>query len=623
MALRLSNWRAFLSQRKLTFAALSSTLLVFIILIGSVPSDAKNLQNWYAISPSQIELLYLALLIILLLTCVFEPLIRLELADGKGAALIIGAASFLSFFLFQTILPKQEDRLFYFAPSLWLISCHLILLFCLTVLMVIEQPWNIASKRLRRYATIITIALIISILVAHILSVGKFMLIDLPDEPWFASIATNVASTGQINPSAVPLGAVVGNAYYSRYYVVMGLWTRIFGSTFETLRLFPLLVAGLGVLLFAIILLRLPDLNVLQKTVGIAVMLGLSPLVRMSHHLRMDAGLAVYGSIVLVGLVAYFQNEYRPKRWLVLIGIAHYIGLETIPTAAAPLGIAIGIVLCVSSLRWPLSHTKWQHIVVYLGASLGALLIFIIVHFAPDFATGFAQYRSGLSFYQGQISNLIRNPFTFNNMFIRFSIALSPIEIIVFLLLVVLALYFGSVADRLILAIASLALFLLMVIPTSTYGYVTVFTPFAAYLAARLCRRQVDVSIGVFVLLPALLSPPIHDMLASNQLNLNQRDLNETSLLTWQIPEETNVIGEDIFWFTLHNNRHFIMWSGFSHYTWSSNLGEREALEALNIDVGICEEGTPTCRILEDSGLFASPTRFDVTRKYLVYRKRH
>ena len=97
-----------------------------------------------------------------------------------------------------------------------------------------------------------------------------------------------------------------------------------------------------------------------------------------------------------------------------------------------------------------------------------------------------------------------------------------------------------------------------------------------------------------FVLLPALLVAPIHDLATAVQNDPNQPLLDGADLMTGQFPAGTRIVGDELFWFTLHSEHTFIGWWGFDRYNDINNLSLWDGLLKLSIDVVICNESDTT-----------------------------
>lgn len=531
----------------------------------------------------------------------------------------------VSFLAARLVVPDQAYRLFRFPSSLAWISTGLIVQATLAVLLVTLNPHAPPGRRLSRYAALTLAVGGAALAVLHALSVGHFMRLDLPDEPILGSIATNYALTGDF--STAYDGAIYGSPDPSagRYYLLMGLWLRVLGRTdLVALRAFPLLVGAAALALVALALWHTPGLSRLGRLAGVVTFTSLTPVVRASHNLRPDIGLALYGALVLLSVVQHQQDKGQSGRWLLLAGLGLLIGLESIPTYALSFAVALGLLLLAAAIRRPLRRTRWQQPALYAAGCALACVAFAALHFLPDPAAQWQGLRTFAASYAAEnAGRLASNPLAaLVGYFFSFSHKLSPAEWLLVVPAVGALFRHGTGHERWIGAIIVAGLVTLVFPWSGSYGYLALLAPFFAYAVGRLCRTERAVMIGVFVLLAAQVSAPIHDLNAERLARYNVQTLAEADLLTWQIPEGVTILGEDKFWFTLHPGRRFIGWHGLNAAMRIYQVNSQEALELLGIDIVICREDHPRCPAA-DNIHFAPPTNFTITDgNYLVYRRR-
>jgi hypothetical protein len=445
--------------------------------------------------------------------------------------------------------------------------------------------------------------------------VGRFLQLDLPDEPWFTSAATHFAATGRLSPIFLASAYGDPDPVMPGYYALLGLWLRVAGDSLLQMRLIPLALGLLSAAVVAFALWREESLSTPQKIAGLATMLALSPFVRAAHNLRPDIQLALYSALVLLGLLSFLRHK---SRWsLLLLGAALYIGLEAVPTAALGFGVILGVALISQCL----SRRDWLYIVLYTVACGVAVALYLAGHFLPDLQANLERYRSFTAYYQQTNALGFVNPLDWLGSYItRFSLILSPVEVVVIAGTFALLIWRGNRTDRLIALMVGVAFVLLPTFFRTTYGYMAMFAPFVAYAAARACRWQLGMVIGVFVLLPSLSAAPLQDMSLDTALNLNERQIAEVNLLTWRIPENITVVGDDVFWFTLHHNRRFIGWEGVWRYASVHQMSPAEAVRELNVDVIICFDAELHRCELASPEWYEPPTEFVITRgRYLVF----
>jgi len=481
--MRLSS---FWHNRKVTLIALSGTVVIWLILRLLADADAKLLAQYHLSLPT-IEIYYTALIVILTFLMILEPRLRPRLQQSRMRAIIVAAAGVISFLAVGLPLQPQQTRLFQFPFSLWLIIVHVVGLVALVVWGITANRAELPNRRLQQAALVLLIGAALLVLTAHMTSLGEFMRYDAPDEPWLASMATHYADDGDLSPSYIASAFGTPDPILPRYYWAMGLWLRLIGhDTLAQLRTFPLMVGGLAVVIFGLTIWRIPALTTLQKWAGLLLFLTFSPLVRTSHNLRMDIGLAVYGVLILVGLLMFFELGYRQKRWPILMGAALLIGLETVPTAALPLGGAVGLILCIWFLRQPERSRNWPYIAVYAAAGAVSVMLYLALHFLPDVQTSLNGFRQFSDLYFTQSRSLgLRSPFSdLINIHVRFSLSLSPIELIAILLAAVIVWRAGRAGNRWVLAPVILSIIAMLGFLAFSYSYWVMFTPFIAYIVA-------------------------------------------------------------------------------------------------------------------------------------------
>ncbi len=610
-------------QRKRAWAALISTVLVFIVLILRRSIDADTLLTTYQLPVDTVLVAYAALIVVMGLAVVVEPTIRRELSDGKSTGAIVVIAGCLSFILTRPLIPDQGFRLSSYPFSLWLVIVHLIALLIVVVTYACSAPDQAPSRRIQRYAILVLIVLGLGLAFLHVASVGRFMRLDFPDEAELASLATSYAERGVLDRSYMASTFGIPDPVAPRYYALMGLWLRAVGISLVTLRVFALLVAAAAVLIVGFVLCRDSSLTLAQRLGGLVIMIASSVFVRTSHDIRQDIGLSVYGALVLAGLFFYFQRSDGQKKWLLLSGAALLVGLESIPVPSLIFAGVVGIIILMQDgFRAWRGGNRWRDLAVYGAGCTFAVAIYAAVRLLPDPAANLDRFLRYNQYYRAFNA---RSASLFDQLLsnARYSAALSPIELGLILAAIVLAIRSGSRTARLLTAALSIGMVAVPLFGGRSFAYLTLFTPFLAYAAAQALQSQRAVLIGVFVLIPALVAPPMADLAADIKANGNYFEIAEADLLTWQIPPGTTVVANDIFWFTLRPGRRFIGWGGVGIYAQENHIPIDEAFKQLGVDIAICFEPNKDICELVNPTLFEPPTNFVVTRgKYLVYQRK-
>lgn len=609
MTQRLFWWR-----RLVSLIALIGTLVAWFTTATRVDMDTQLFAE-YGISSGSAQIFYFIALIVLIPIFFFEPKLRAWLVVHRAAWVLIPLAGMVSAGAVLLSGADQPARLFRYPLSLWVMIVYIIGLCLYTVWLVHDESQTRIGKRLEQGMIGVLAVAGLLMVVIYTASVGEFMSLDLPDEPWLASMATNFALNDDLSPSY--LASVYGSPdpALGRYYLLMGWWLRLVGNTsLVSLRLFPLLVAGLAVILTGVALRHGAGFNWRQTLTGVVVLLGFSAFGRTSHNLRMDIGLAVYGALVLWGLLEFFHRNLRQKRWPLLLGLALIIGLETVPIIGLIFGTMIGLTLAVWWLRQPGRRANSVYVVTYGAATILAGMSYFALHFLPDISANLQHYQDFSQLY-ASLTTLgeLRDPFqTLLNYYAKFSMILSPVEIII-VVSVLLLLWRRSPTDRRLLMITGLTLLFSAIFATSGYGYLALFTPFLAYAVAVTWRSQLMIIAGMVVLLPALLVPAVNDMVTATLQQKNTHTIAETSLLLEIIPPGSVVVGEPVFWFALHQERTFVGWTGVSRLNRLNGLPTEANLEALNVDVVICWTG-----YMDRCNTVAGYPMFDGTEDFVV-----
>ncbi len=619
----------FFRSRRSILLALACTSLALYGLLTRQSYDAEWMLRWNHVDIGQVQLIYVIFIGVLLLALPYAGRIQTALQRGRVLVLILTAvACFLSISLLE---PNQEHRLFITAFSIWIIIAHVLALSSILVWVVtasdtsLDKPSQYFNFRsLGRYLLIVLFGLLILL---HIFSLPNFISLDLPDEPFNASIATNYALNNDL--SSQYIGSAYGSpdVVFPRYYWVMGVWLKAVNSTsLAAMRAFPVLVAGLALAIFVFALWwmrRIVGLTGLQILVGAVVLLSLSPFLRTAHDLRMDILLAVYSSLMLWGMLGFWGNARQPIRYLLLMGFALFLGMEAIPLIAVPMSLSTGVMLTLWWTVQPNKRHNLRYVFIYAVACTVGIGAYYLLQFLPNIADGWDRYRAFVQSYSSLTGvGTLRFPLEVLSGYIgRFSLILSPAEVIVSLLAFIALWRMKLTADRWILASIGMGFLLVLVFFRLAYSYTVGFTPFMAYAIARVALSSRFKTAVIFcVAIPALVAVPIFDLVAAVQDRPNETRLETADTLTPYIPEGSTVVGEDLFWFTLHEKHNFIGINGLNNYVAIKGVSYLDALQALHVDKLLCDTGNPMCELVLQTGYFGDPVSHQVGNStFLLY----
>ncbi|MEO0561329.1 MAG: hypothetical protein AAF125_04410, partial [Chloroflexota bacterium] len=579
----------------------------------------------YDLTPANFITIYGIGLIVLAIIVAWEPSVRHELRESGALPMMVFVAAAANSIAAWQLVADQAHRFARPVPALSLLMAWGVALGVGAVLLALKEPSASPSRRMRRYLWTLALVVLSGMLYVHIGSTPHFnRLNDVYDEVWAASAIANYATNGDFSPSlgGSPYGSP--DPLFSRWLLWNGMFARIVGSTdFATLRAFPTLAGVVLVAVTAVGLWRQPTLTPLARVMALAVLVSLTVFGRTAHNLRMDIGLGIYGALLWFTLLEAVNHPKR-ARWLLLVaGAVLYLGLETIPTVAVVVAFFAGLWVVWRAFRRPLVESHFGEVLVYLGGCVFAALGYILVHFAPDFATQWANFQLAQNTYvvMGSVSS--GSPVIPLASTHRFSFVLSPIELFaVYAALFGLA-WRGTAAERGLLVAVGAAQLTIHSVLGGSFGYQMVFVPFAVYAAARALHGRAAWIIAGFVLLPVMAAAPLNDMLMDWRLRINERAIAELDLLTWRVPEGGTVVGDDLFWLTLHDRADFLGHSALIHYRAGNALTNEQMLGHIAPDMVVCKPDVP-----DQAGLCelaavhfeTPPETFEITNgTYLVF----
>lgn len=613
-----NRWRSLL-------ALLITTCVLLALSTGpNLEQDSQILEQHYQIALTDLQMLYGTLFGLSLLAVWFEPQLHREVSDGKATALVACVVTIVSFMSVRLAVPLPEFRTFIYPGRLWWVIVGLIALCALAISRVSLNPFQPVSPRTKRYGLALLVGFGILLIVMHILSLSDYPRLDTLDEPWSASIAANWAENHAFRSHFN--GDLFDEIRY--YYIFMGTWARLWHSTaLQSLRSFSLFIGLFTTCLFAFTLTRLPHTPPLQIVAGTATLIGLVSFTRTSHSLRQDVGLALYSTLILLALINISESRQRAG-WLYAAGLALIIGLMTIPTYAVLFAFSIGLLLVVYFIygQWVNSalenHVTWQAVAGYAAGCATAGLLMLAIYIISNQPDPLDTFHTTAQAYQAENSRWLHvSAESLGYLFRRYA-RLSPVEGLLVLIATGVALWRGTSLDRCVVVLLVLAAITAVFPWFLLEGYLALLTPFMAYLIARLLRLELPAMIILFALLPAVFSSTLSDMHGEMLVADNMRMIAEADLLTWQIPEDITVVGENKFWFTLHEHRRFVSWVGVKHYADLYSTDPQSALRRLDTEVAFCLEGSEPCTLLAASPDYATPTDFTISDgNYLVFRR--
>lgn len=540
--------------------------------------------------------------------------LRAELCAGQP--LVVFLAGAVSITGMALLFPDPHARLLHPPFPLIVVGIHTTLI----ALLIADTVYTPFSSRARRYAWIVASLCSVALIVAHLTSTGAYMALDTPDEAELGSLAVSTARTGSLDRTYIGSAFGTPDPAAARYYALMGVWLRWSAPNgaipqFERMRAFALMIGVGMVALTAWALWRMEGRRAYGVMVGIGVLLAFSAFTRGAHSIRQDIGFGAAAALALYGLIAW--HERGQMRGLAWIAAGFYIGMETIPTAALVSFAVVGV--GVIARPYP------THIRIRAAIWLGVLfcvgvVAYLGVRLVGD-ETAWARLQAYAAYY-GSLGNFTGELGTTAVYYLRFNLALAPLEGIVVIGAFIAAwrLSMGRAqGGRWIIGsgVGSMAAIILTI--GGAYGYLVWIAPFAAFAAARAISQPRIAWIAAFIVLPSLVIVPLRDMNAAIIADSGRRELAEADLLTWRIPPGVTAIGEDVFWFTLADQRDFVGWSGIRAYAAARALSFDDAVRALDPAFMICLD---PCAMLsaELRTRFAPPFAFTITRgTYWVY----
>lgn len=615
-----------MAQRRVTTAALLLTALLLVYSTTLRHPITEYLDSDYGITPALFWWVYGVMLVVCGAAFFYEPAVRRELREAGALPLVAGGGLVACVAGMALLGTHQPERFVRPVLPLSFLLLYLTALFGLLVLLALPAPTAAPTRRMGRYAAVVLAVVSVGMVALHLGSVGHFVLLDdIFDEVWAASTMANYATNGDFSPSlgGSPFGTP--DPAVTRWFVLNAWWARLRGSTdFFVLREFQMIAGLLMAGVVGAALWRSPGVTRLGVLGGVAALLSMVTFARTAHNLRMDIGFGLYGAVMLLCLLGYFRAAGRGAfAWLAAAGAALYLALETIPTMGLVYGVGVGLVIVGRSIRRPLRETQWAPVAVYAGVSALACWLYVWVHFAPNFAEQWANLTRFGEIYAQTNSVQTGAPHAAASLLHRFVMVLSPAE----LLLVYGALgwlaWRGGRDERTLLALFAGTQVVTATLIGGSLGYQIMHAPLVAYAVARALTERAGLLVVAFVVLPAVVTPPARDMWAAVQGQSNTRMIAEVDLLSWRVPDGATVVGDEVFWLTLHPRTRFISSRGIAFYAHGNDIPTEQVLAHLDADMVICHTGyqQELCALADD--YFDAPSEpFDITAgAYQVYSR--
>src|SRR5690606_35447226 len=166
----------FLRTRAYVLIALMFTLTALIVLLTRESLDREWMWRWNQVSIAHVEGVYAALIVVLLLMLPIAP--RLLTFLRRNRRFILPIAPLASFVSMSLLEPNQEHRLFITPFSIWVIIAHVLALATLLVVVTTQTDEPSTGGSVGRRVLLL---LLFFLIVLHVVSVGQFMPVDMPD----------------------------------------------------------------------------------------------------------------------------------------------------------------------------------------------------------------------------------------------------------------------------------------------------------------------------------------------------------------------------------------------------------------------------------------------------------
>ena len=546
---------------------------------------------------------------------VFESHIHAEL-KRSGTVKYLGLLLYVAIYIFLLLrlTPDQIERInknnFIFWASLvcWTIFS--------SVLICISSSYNNTQETTLRHVIISGIFLgliLVSMSVVYVTSSSHYMILDLPDEPWVASMAISFLKEQQLDQTLI---ALKYNPLFWHYYKWMALWLKYVGASFANMRLFSVIIAFASTLtLGTALFIHWRKSSLIAIPIGIVGMIFVlihPTFLRMSHNLRPDIVMALHSSLLVLSLLV-FEHTHK-KIYLIVAGISLYVGLESIIYPSILVSCLFGVGLIWDWATRP-DRAKFQIILYYLSGNLIALGLYILLHYFPNVRENLMITPQFTNRYTSRFS-LTPLPILFYH--IPFYNAISPLYASMMFIGLIIAGYVEKGLVRRVAIITIVTIAILFTTSITAVGYTAIIAPLVAFSIAGLVRYRSILFIVTIIIIPISATILIRDLNWTIQRKINQRTFDELRLIDWRIPQGSKVLVDDPTFFLVYSHKADILWReslNLSSYAINHpNATEAEVFHALGINHIICEDGTKLCDLAEQ--MFSNdPIEFRTTRQ--------
>lgn len=378
------------------------------------------------------------------------------------------------------------------------------------------------------YKKYLTTTLLIVLAILPLLAVTQpLLLVDppvWPDEPIFASIADNFASTGELKTSihgsqaAAQKNSIYG--YPPVYFYVLGSWVWFFGDSIEAIRLSSVTIAVLTLVTFFFLALKLTG----NKLIAFYAVLALSLDYQFSQASRISRMeiLVIFFTLVSILLTLHARTKKKSSLY-VAAGIFSALSFLTHPIGLLAFTINfLFILLSAGSIRSKIKPLLLLITPLAFGLCLWIFNLGPLDHFLAD-----------LQKHLSRKANL--RPYIFTLFQIDFNFKMTLLsEIAIILWIAILGLvrsvkrHQNLISSELLLILVSVVVSLAFIISGKEVWYLTYLTPFAYLAVIFLLKNALHFKSKLIITLAILLLnlPLFFNLAQLNNIFVNNSDKN-------------------------------------------------------------------------------------------------